>query len=218
MMSLANAVPNSLKDRECKRINLSEHPLVLVPYVPEKDVLQEMVSALNNNRSLKTTIGESAELSLLIWHTGTCKALLLHVGLALDAIKKQGHFKAYKEAHELYVERCKMAKQAKAALVELDGATSEGVGTSKKSSKKAKEAAAMADATEPKLQANFLLDLKKAKEAAENAKGKAESAAKEMFQFCVNFLSVDAKYAWNKIAIEQTQSNPYTDLQGISHI
>jgi hypothetical protein len=39
----------------------------------------------------------------------------------------------------------------------------------------------MADAFEPNLQANFWLDLKKAKEAAENAKAKEESAAKDMF-------------------------------------
>jgi hypothetical protein len=37
-------------------------------------------------------------------------------------------------------------KQAKATLAELDGTTSEGAGTSKKSPKKHKEAVAMADA------------------------------------------------------------------------
>ncbi len=35
-----------------------------------------------------------------------------------------------------------------------------------------------------------------------------------MFQLYVNLLSVDAKYAWNKIVSEQTASDPYTDLQG----
>jgi hypothetical protein len=68
----------------------------------------------------------------------------------------------------------------------------------------------------PNLQANFQLDLKKAKEAAENAKTKVESAAMDMFQFYVNLLSVDAKYVWNKIIHEQIQSDPYTDLQGVS--
>jgi hypothetical protein len=74
----------------------------------------------------------------------------------------------------------------------------------------------MADASEPNLGANFQLDLKKTKEAAENTKAKTESAAKDMFQFYANLLSVDAKYTWNKIVQEQTQSNPYTDLQGVS--
>ncbi len=35
-----------------------------------------------------------------------------------------------------------------------------------------------------------------------------------MFQLYANLLSVDAKYAWNKIVSEQTASDPYTDLQG----
>jgi hypothetical protein len=39
-------------------------------------------------------------------------------------------------------------------------------------------------------QPSFLLDLKKAKEAAENANGKMESAAKDMFQIYANLLSV----------------------------
>jgi hypothetical protein len=134
----------------------------------------------------------------------------------MGAIKKRGHFKAYKEAHELYVEQCNLAKQTKAALAELDKSTSKGAGTSRKSSKKAKEGTATADTSEPNLQANFQLDLKKAKEAKKNAKAKAESAAKDMFQFYVNLLSVDAKYVWNKIVQEQMQSNLYTDLQGVS--
>jgi hypothetical protein len=54
----------------------------------------------------------------------------------MDAVKKQGHFKAYEEAQALYIEQRNLAKQAKAALAELDGATSKGAGNSKKSSKK----------------------------------------------------------------------------------
>ncbi len=36
-----------------------------------------------------------------------------------------------------------------------------------------------------------------------------------MFQLYANLLSVDAKYTWNKIILEQKHSYPYTDLQGI---
>jgi hypothetical protein len=61
----------------------------------------------------------------------------------------------------------------------------------------------------------YKLDLKKAKEAAENAKAKAESAAQDMFQFYTNLLSVDAKYTWNKIIQEQMQLDPYTNLRGV---
>jgi hypothetical protein len=214
-MSLAKAVPDGLKDWECNRITLPERPLI--PYVPKKDSVQETVSALKAE-SLKTQIGEGIEPCISIWHSGTCKAFLMHVGSAMDTIEKRGHFKAHKETHEAYVEQCDLVKQAKAALAKLDRTTSKDAGTSKKSSKKHKEAAAMADASEPELQAIYQLDLEKAKEAAENARAKAESAANDMIQFYANLLSVDAKYAWNKIIQEQMQSVPYTDLQGVSKI
>jgi hypothetical protein len=97
-MLLAKAVPKGIKDRECKRFALRECPLV--PYVPEKDSAQETVSLLKSNQSLNTTIGADVELRLPIWHCRTRKAFLMHVSSALDAIGKQGTFKAYKEAHE----------------------------------------------------------------------------------------------------------------------
>jgi hypothetical protein len=37
-----------------------------------------------------------------------------------------------------------------------------------------------------------------------------------MIQFYTNLLSSDAKYAWNKIVKEQTETDPYKDLQGMS--
>jgi hypothetical protein len=83
---------------------------------------------------------------------------------------------------------------------------------SKKSSRKAKEAKATAEASDPEMQANFLLDLKKAKEAAENAKGEMISTANKMFQYYTNLLSVEAKYVWNKIITEQMAPDPYVDL------
>jgi hypothetical protein len=43
-MSLAKAVPEGIKDRECKRFTLQERPPV--PYVPEKDPVQETVYLL----------------------------------------------------------------------------------------------------------------------------------------------------------------------------
>jgi hypothetical protein len=100
MMLLAKAVSKGIKDRECKTFTLLEHPLV--PYV--KDPVQEMDSLLKSDQSLKTTTGADAELRLPIWHCGTCKAFLMHVSSALNAIKKRGTFKAYKEAPEAYVE------------------------------------------------------------------------------------------------------------------
>ncbi len=107
-------------------------------------------------------------------------------------------------------------KQEKATLVKLDGTTCKGTGSSKKSFKKLKGAAATAGQPDPDLQAEYVSDIMKAKEAAEKAKAKAELAAMDMFQLYANLVSLDAKYAWNKIVHDQTQSNPYTDLRGCS--
>jgi hypothetical protein len=134
MMSLAKAVPEGIRDKECKRFALREHPPV--PYVPEKDPVQETVSALKSDQSLKTTIGEDAELHLPIWHCGMHKAFIMHVSTALNAIKKWGTFKAYKEAIEAYVEQRKVVKQAKATLALLTAPTCKGKKASKKSSAK----------------------------------------------------------------------------------
>ena len=48
-MSLVKAVPKGIKDRECKRFALQKGPPV--PYVPEKDLVQEMVSLLKSDQS-----------------------------------------------------------------------------------------------------------------------------------------------------------------------
>jgi hypothetical protein len=64
MMSLVKAVPEDIRDKECKRFALQE--CSPVPYAPEKDPVQETVSALKSDQSLKTTIGEDAELRLPI--------------------------------------------------------------------------------------------------------------------------------------------------------
>ncbi len=102
-MSLTKVVPNGIKDKECKRFALRECPPI--PYVPEKSPVQETVSALKSNQSLKTTIGEDVELCIPTWHTGMHKAFLMHVSTALNAIEKRDTFKAYKEACEAYVEQ-----------------------------------------------------------------------------------------------------------------
>jgi hypothetical protein len=110
--------------------------------VPEKDPIQETVSLLKNDQSLKTTIGVDAEFCLPIWHCGMCEACLMHVSSALDTIKKRGTFKAYKEAHEAYVEQRKVAKQAKADMAFFMTPTSKG--------KKASDSEKAADKTSEK--------------------------------------------------------------------
>jgi hypothetical protein len=107
-MSIVRAVPKGIKDRECKRFTLQERPPV--PHVQEKDPVQETVSLLKSDQSLKTTIRVDVELRLPIWHCRTHEAFLMHVSSALNAIKKRGTFNAYKEAHKAYVEQREVAK------------------------------------------------------------------------------------------------------------
>jgi hypothetical protein len=63
MMSLVKAIPDGLRDHECKKTVLRKHPPV--PYVPKKDPLQKIVSALKDQH-LKTMIGNDTTLNLSI--------------------------------------------------------------------------------------------------------------------------------------------------------
>jgi hypothetical protein len=218
MMSLVKAVPGGIKDKEFKRFALQE--CYLVPYVLEKDPVQETLSALKSEQSLKTIIWEDAELHLPIWHCSIPEAFLMHMSTAIDGIKKQGTFKAHKEASEAYVEQRKAAKQVKATLAILNAAASNGEKISKKASEKApqkaKESMALADDPDLELCGEYQANYEKAKAASETAKNKREAAATEMFQFYVDLLSADAKYTWIKIIKKQTEADPFMDLQGVS--
>ena len=78
-MSLAKAAPDGLKDCECEKMTLCECPPI--PYVLEKDSVQEMVSSFKEAH-LKTLIKEGTELQVPIWHSGTRETFLIHVGSA----------------------------------------------------------------------------------------------------------------------------------------
>ncbi len=86
-MSLPKAAPGGLKDCECKK--MASHECPPIPYVPEKDSVQDTVSSFKDNH-LKTLINEGTELRVPIWHFGMHEAFLIHVGSALEAIKKKG--------------------------------------------------------------------------------------------------------------------------------
>jgi hypothetical protein len=128
-----------------------------------------------------------------------------------------------------------VAKQAKAALALFTALTSKGEKASKKASEKAsekepakkfsekekaskktKEGAALADAPAPELCDEYQALYNKAAFAKETAKNKKEAAATKMFQFYANLFFLDAKYTWNKIVREQTEADPFKDLQGMS--
>jgi hypothetical protein len=232
-MSLVKSVPEGLKPQECKCTKLREPPPV--PYIPEKDKVQEEVAKLRNLQ-IKTSLKKDTILNFLMWHeNGIHEAFLMHVMAVLDTMKKRGHFKDCNRAKKAYEEEEKAAELAEAGLALLEetsaGTTSE---RKKKALAKAKEAAkealAKAQETEPEtkdaeeapgvtddlMKAGFQADLEKAKQAQETAQGTMTAAANLMFTFYLNLLSPKSKYAWNKTVIKQTEGNPYVNLQGVS--
>jgi hypothetical protein len=232
-MSLAKSVPDRLKPRECKRTKLRGPPPV--PYIPEKDEVQEEVARLRNLQ-IKTSLEKDTTLNFPVWHkNGTREAFLMHVTAVLDAIKKRGHFKDYNKAQKAHDEAKKAVELAEVGLALLNGTIA---GTKKNCKKKAltkaKEAAkeALAKVPDPKseakeveevpkvtkdmMKAGFQVDLEKAKQAQEIAKGAMTAAASEMFAFYSNLLSPKSKYTWNKIVSEQMESNLFVNLQDIS--
>ncbi len=89
-MSLSKSVPKGLNHCECKRTKLCKPPPV--PYIPEKDKVQEDVSKLRQLQ-IKTSLEKDTTLNFAVWQeNGTREAILMHVTVVLDAIKKHGHF------------------------------------------------------------------------------------------------------------------------------
>jgi hypothetical protein len=74
MISLAKTVPKGIRDKECKRFTLQECPPV--PYVLEKDPVQETVSALQSDQSLKITIREMQNYVLFTYYLCTARRLM----------------------------------------------------------------------------------------------------------------------------------------------
>jgi hypothetical protein len=231
-MSLAKSVPEALNPQECERTKLREPPPV--PYIPKKDKVQEDIVKLQNLQ-IKTLLKKDTTLNFPVWHkNGTREAFLMHVTAVLDTMKKRGHFNNYDRAQKAYEEATKAAKLAEAGLALLKG-TSAGPTPKrkKKALAKAKEAVKMALAkahktkpeakeaveapnmTENSMKDGFQADLEKARQARETAQGAMTTAANLMFTFYLNLLSSRSKYAWNKIIVKQTESDPFVNLQGV---
>jgi hypothetical protein len=135
-MSLAKAAPDGLKDRKCEKMALRE--CLPIPYVPEKDSVQETVSSYKDNH-LKTLIKKGTELWVPIWHSDTREAFLIHVGSAQEAIEKKGYFNSFEDHSKNYTDKHEKVKELKDQLVALREAsgtpakTTGQAGTSKKS-------------------------------------------------------------------------------------
>jgi hypothetical protein len=103
-------------------------------------------------------------------------------------------------------------REASAAPAE----TSSQTGTSKKSKDPKETTVEASKEGSAALRATIKAELMQALEAVAEATTKRDKAAEDMFQLYANLLSVDARYAWNKIVHKQTKANPYTDLQGLT--
>ena len=208
-MSLAKAAPDGLKDRECEKMALRERPPI--PYVPEKDSVQETVSSFKEAH-LKTTINSGTELRVPIWHSGTREAFLIHVGSAREAIEKKGFFKSFEEHSDDYAEKRAKVKELKKQVEALKEAVAA----------QPREAAPKETTTEDDDDGTAILctesraELKQAVQDVKAVADLRDKAAQDMFELYANLLSVDARYAWNKIVQEQTEADPYQDLQGLN--
>jgi hypothetical protein len=89
-MSLSKSVPEVLNPRKCKQTKLRKPPPV--PYIPEKDKVQEEVAKLCQLQ-IKTSLEKDTTLNFPLWQeNGTREAFLMHVTAVLDAMKKLSHF------------------------------------------------------------------------------------------------------------------------------
>ncbi len=145
------------------------------------------------------------------------------MGSAQEAIKKKDYFKSFEEYSKTYADKRDKIKELKDQLTalkeasELSAKTSGKAGTSQKFSKNPKETTVEANKEgSATLRATIKAELKQALEAVEEATTKRDRAAEDMFQLYADLLSVNARYPWNKIVQEQTNANPYTDLQGLT--
>jgi hypothetical protein len=133
-MSMSKMVPNGLKPQECKRIKLREPPPV--PYVPEKDKVQDEVFKMRN-MEIKTQIKKDTTLNFPVWQEkGTRDAFLMHVTAVLDTIKKRGHFVDYNKAAFKYKEASKAITSARAGLSLLEESAKKASKEEKRSRKK----------------------------------------------------------------------------------
>jgi hypothetical protein len=119
MMSISKSVPEGLNPRKCKQTKLRE-PLP-VPYIPEKDKVQEEVAKLHQLQ-IKTSLEKDTTLNFSLWQeNGTREAFFMRVTAVLDAMKKCGHFSNYDKAKKAYKDAAKAAESAEAGLALLEG-------------------------------------------------------------------------------------------------
>jgi hypothetical protein len=151
----------------------------LIPYVPEKDSVQETVSSYKDNY-LKMLIKEGTVLRVPIWHYGTPEAFLIHVGSAREAIKKKGYVKSFEDQSGKYSEKWGKVKELKKQLEALKEALVAQPQDPKETTVEADNNSSAA------LHAETKAELKQAVEAAVEATTQRDKADTNMFQLYAN--------------------------------
>ena len=185
-MSHAKAAPEGLRPEECERNAGRIKPPI--PYIPEKDILQEAVESSAN--TLKLTLPHKVELRVPVWSKGTPEQFLVHVQQALDAIRQKGLQAALEKASKDKEECTKKLTKANEALANYKGR----------------------DENPPEKKA-----VEKAQEAVAREEETCQSLITQVFQLYSNLLTEEARRPWTKILGEQIDVTPWTDLFGVEH-
>jgi len=82
---LSKAVPDGLKPQKCERGSGRVKPPI--PYIPEKDELQE---AVESTALIKLTLPTKVELQVSVWSFCTPEKFVMHIQQAITAIKAKG--------------------------------------------------------------------------------------------------------------------------------
>ncbi len=81
---------------------------------------------------------------------------------------------------------------------------------------KSKEVKGATEVPEDPMKAGFQANLEKTKKTAKDTQGATTTAASKMFTLYLNLFSPKSKCAWIKIVVEQTESDLFVNLQGVS--
>ena len=134
------------------------------------------------------------------------------MGSAREAIKKKGFFKSFEEHSDDYAEKREKVKELKKQVEALK----EAVAAQPREATPKETTDEDDDDGTAILRTESRAELKQAVLAVKSVADLRDEAAQGMFELYANLLSVDARYAWNKIVHDQTEADPYQDLQGLN--
>ena len=142
-MSLSKAVPEGLKSVECERgIGGKNSP---IRYIPEQDPIQEALETTHQPMSFKLSLPSGSEMRMVRWASGTPEHFLIHVRVAIHAIKEMELDTKFQEAMKavesasLEVDLTKMQYKDKLKKRERDDSSQQVAGAGKAASDNAQK-------------------------------------------------------------------------------